>query len=119
MRSISVSPELVIVIDRLVDAFRMLSRMMSLACADLVAQRLMRAGDRGADALRMGDDGFALAAQPVDQRADARGVLRIGALDLVDFGVDERFEFDRARERALDAFAHRRQLRGARPGRPS
>ena len=31
MRSISVSPELVIVIDRLVDALRMLSRMMSLA----------------------------------------------------------------------------------------
>ena len=66
----------------------------------------MRAGDRGADTLGVGDNGLALAAETVDKRADARGVLRIGALDLVHFGVDEGFEFDRARQRAFDAFAH-------------
>ncbi len=58
----------------------------------------------------MGDDGVALAAEPVDQRADARLVLRVGALDLVDLGVDERFQLDGARQRALDAFAHGRDL---------
>ena len=34
----------------------------------------------------------------------------IGALELVDLGVDKRFELDGARQRALDAFAHGRDL---------
>ena len=86
---------------------------------DLVAQRLVRAGDRGANALGMGDHGFALAAQPVDQRADARGVLRIGPLDLVHFGVDEGFKLHGARQACVRCLRPWRQLRGGRPGRPS
>ena len=110
MRSISVSPELVIVIDSLVEALRMRVADDVAGRADLVAQRLVRAGDRGAHALGMGDHGFALAAETVDQRADAGVVLGIGAFDLVDFGVDQRFELDGARQRALDAFAHGRDF---------
>ena len=49
----------------------------------------------------MGDDGFAFAAQPVDQRADAGFILRIGAFDLVDLAVDQRFQFDGARQEVL------------------
>jgi hypothetical protein len=69
-------------------------------------QRLMRAGDRGAHALGMGDDGIALAAEAVDQAADAAFIVAIGALQLVDLGVDQRLQLDRARQSALDAFAH-------------
>ena len=58
----------------------------------------------------MGDDGVALLAEPVDQRADACLVLGVGALELVDLGVDQRLQLDGARQRALDAFAHRRDL---------
>ena len=58
----------------------------------------------------MGDHGLALAAQSVDQKPDARGILRIGALDLVDLGVNEGFEFDGAGKGAFDAFAHGRNL---------
>ena len=58
----------------------------------------------------MSDDRLAFAAQPIDQRADAGSVFRIGTLDLIDFGVHQRFEFHRACQRALDAFAHRRDL---------
>ena len=78
--------------------------------ADLVAQRLVRAGDRGADALGMGDDGLALAAETIDQRTDTRRVLGIGTLDLVDFGMNQGFQLDGARKRALDAFAHGRDF---------
>ncbi|CDX54351.1 hypothetical protein MPL1032_190028 [Mesorhizobium plurifarium] len=74
--------------------------------ADLVAQRLVRAGDGSAHALGMRDDRLALAAQTVDQRTDAGLVLGIGAFDLADFAVDKRFELDGASERPLDAFAH-------------
>ncbi len=66
----------------------------------------MRAGDGGAHALGVVDDGLALVAEPVDELADARLVLGIGALDLTDFAVDKRLQFHRASERALDAFAH-------------
>ncbi|WP_413468415.1 pentapeptide repeat-containing protein [Mesorhizobium muleiense] len=70
----------------------------------------MRAGDRGAHAFGVGDHRFALAAQPVDERADAGFILRIGALDLVDLAVDQGFELDGTCKRALDAFTHGRNL---------
>ncbi len=54
----------------------------------------------------MADDSFTFGAKPVDQRADAGFVFGIGALDLVDFAVHQRFQFDGARERAFDSFAH-------------
>ena len=49
----------------------------------------------------MGDDGLALAAETIDERTDAGGVLGIGALDLVDFGVDERFFLEMGRAGVL------------------
>ncbi|TIQ92219.1 MAG: hypothetical protein E5X44_15335 [Mesorhizobium sp.] len=58
----------------------------------------------------MADHRFALAAQPVDKRANAGFILRIGALDLVDLAVDQGFEFDGTCKRALDAFTHGRNL---------
>ena len=98
------------VIDSLVEAPRMRVADDVAGRVELVLQRLVGAGDRGAHALGMGDDGFALAAEAIDQGADARLVLGIGALDLVDFGVDQRLELDGARQRALDAFAHGRDF---------
>ena len=74
--------------------------------ADFLPQRLVRAGDRSADAFGMGDDRVALVAETVDQRADAGLVLGIGAFELIDLGVNERLELDGTGERALDAFAH-------------
>jgi hypothetical protein len=73
---------------------------------EFVLQRLVRAGNGGAHALGVVDDGFALGAKPVDEGADASLVLGIGALELVDLGVDEGLELDGARERALDALVH-------------
>ena len=58
----------------------------------------------------MVDDGVALLAEPVDQRADSRLVLRVGSFELVDLRVDQRLQLDGARQRALDAFAHRRDF---------
>ncbi len=58
----------------------------------------------------MGDHRVALLAEPVDQAADAGLVLRIGALELVDLGVDQRFQLNGACQRALDAFAHGRDF---------
>ena len=48
--------------------------------------------------------------RPSTSDADARLVLGVGAFQLVDLGVDERLQLDGARQRAFDAFAHRRDL---------
>ena len=69
-------------------------------------QRLMGAGNRGTNALGMDDDCFALAAKTVDEIADAAFIVGIGAFDLVDLGVNQCFQFDSARQCALDAFTH-------------
>ena len=53
----------------------------------------MALGDRFADALGIGDDRFALAGQFLDQRAHARFVVGIGALERGDLVVDHHFEF--------------------------
>ena len=82
-----------------------------IACRiDFVAQRLMGAGDRGAHALGVADDGLALAAEAVDERTDTALIVGVGAFELADLAVDERFELDGTRQRALDAFAHRGNL---------
>ena len=54
----------------------------------------------------MRDYRFALAAEPVDERADTHLVFAVGTLEFVDLGMNQRFEFDRTCERALDPFAH-------------
>ena len=74
MRSISVSPESVMVIDSLVEPQNAVAQQ-SLGRAELPLERLVDARDRGADALGMTDDACAFATEPVDQRADAYLVL--------------------------------------------
>ena len=73
--------------------------------AQVLRQRLLGADDRGADALRVDDDRLALAGEVVDQRAHARLVVGIGALERRDLVVDEELQFAGAGERALDAVA--------------
>ena len=77
---------------------------------DFFLQGLVSAHDRGAYALGVADDRLAFTAEPIDQRADARLVFRIGSLDLADFAVDQRFQFHGPRQSPLDAFAHRCHL---------
>ena len=64
-------------------------------------------GDRFADAFGVGDDGFALAGQFLDQGAHARFIVGIGAFERGDLVVDHHFEFAGAREGALEAIAER------------
>ena len=77
---------------------------------ELGLQMLVHARDRSPYLVGMLDDGLALGAQPVDQHAHARLVVGIGAFELVDLGMDDGLELHRARDRALDAFAHGRHL---------
>ena len=65
----------------------------------------MALGDRFADALGVGDDGFALAGQFLDQGAHARFIVGIGAFERGDLVVDHHFEFAGARQGALEAIA--------------
>ena len=74
--------------------------------AELVAQGLVGARNRAPDPLGMADQRVALAAQAVDQAADAHLVLRIGAFQLVDLGVNQGLQLDSPGQGALDAFAH-------------
>ncbi len=71
---------------------------------------IVNAGDRGADAVGMIDDRFALGAEFVDEAAHAQFVIRIGTLQRIHFGMYERFEFRSARNGALDALIHRRDF---------
>ena len=77
----------------------------------------LHVADRGADLIGLADQRLALAGEILDQAADARLVVVVGALERADFLLHQRFEFAGAGERALDAVAHRRQLRGGSPGR--
>ena len=77
---------------------------------EVLRQRFLGADDRGADALGVDDDRLALAGEVVDQRAHARLVVGIGALERRHFVVDEQFEFARPGDGALDAVADRRDL---------
>ena len=58
----------------------------------------------------MGDDGVALVAEFLNETADADFVIRVTALERVDFGMDEGLELGGASDRALDAFVHRGDL---------
>ena len=70
----------------------------------------VRVGDRVAHARTAGDDRFALIGHFGDERANLAFVVGIGALERRDFGLHPGLEFGGARQRALDAVAHRGEL---------
>ncbi len=70
----------------------------------------MGADDRTANALGMIDDRVAFRAEFMDEPAHAQFVVGIAALERVHFGMHQRLEFGGARNRALDALVHRRDL---------
>ena len=74
---------------------------------DRAAMPLVRVVDHRAHAAAVGDDGLALVGHFGDQRANAAFVVGIGALERRDFGTHQRLELGGARQRALDAVAHR------------
>ena len=59
-----------------------------------------------ADAFGMADDGFALQTEFLDQRAYTQFIVAVAALECVDFGMNQRFEFGRTGDRPLDALVH-------------
>ena len=73
---------------------------------DFAGNHFLRAGDRLAHAVRIGDDGLALGGEFVDEGAHAPLVVRIGAFEVGDFVMHHQFEFAGARQSALDAIAH-------------
>ena len=58
----------------------------------------------------MADDGFALEAELLNQRADAQFVVAIAALQRVDFGMNQGFQFGGTGDRPLDTFVHCRNF---------
>ena len=77
---------------------------------DVVAQVDLHAGNGAANLLGLADQIVALMGDVLQQRADAHFVVGIGALERGDFVGDQRFQFAGARDRALDAVAHRGDL---------
>ncbi len=70
----------------------------------------MHAGDGVAHLFGLADQGVALMRERLEQAADADFVVVVGALERRHFVGDERFKLGGARERALDAVAHGRDL---------
>lgn len=66
----------------------------------------MRTRDGRTNTLGMADNCFTLIAKIADERANTHLIVAIGALKLVDLGLDERFQLHRARKCAFDAFVH-------------
>ena len=77
---------------------------------ELFLQLFMGTDDRRADSFGVIDDGVTFGAQFVDEAAHAQLVVGIAALECGDFGMDQRFQFGRAGNRALDALVHRRDF---------
>ncbi len=77
---------------------------------DVVGEVEMDVGDGVAHLLGLSDQGFALLGEAVEQVADAQLVVVVGALQRRHFVVDQRLELGGARQRALDAVAHGRDL---------
>ncbi len=77
---------------------------------DIVAKVDLHAGDGAANLLGLSDQVVALVGDILQQRADPHLVVGIGALERGDFIGNQGFEFAGARDRALDAIAHRRDL---------
>ena len=77
---------------------------------DVVAQIDLHAGNGAANLLGLADQIVALMGDVLQQRADAHLVVAVGALERRDFVGNQGFEFAGARDRALDAVAHRRDF---------
>ena len=77
---------------------------------DIVAKVDLHAGDGAANLLGLSDQVVALVGDVLQQRTDPHLVVGIGALKCRDFIGNQGFEFAGARDRALDAVAHRRDL---------
>ena len=77
---------------------------------DIVAQVDLHAGDGAAHLFGLADQIVALVRDVLQQRADAHFVVGIGAFQRRDFVGDQRFQLARARNRTLDAVAHRGDL---------
>ncbi len=77
---------------------------------DVLIQVEMHAGNGVAHLLGLTDQAVPLGAQIVQQVANADFVVVIGAFQRRDLALDQRFQFGGARERALHAIAHRRNL---------
>ncbi|MFK4574422.1 hypothetical protein ABIF94_005858 [Bradyrhizobium ottawaense] len=77
---------------------------------DVVAQIDLHAGDGAADLLGLADQIVALMGDVLEQGADAHFVVGIGAFERGDLVGDQRLELAGARDGALDAVAHRRDL---------
>ena len=91
-------------------AFVELRRDLVADVGNIVRQVEMHAGDGVADLLGLADQGVALMRQRLEQAADADLVVVVGTLKRRDLVGDQGFEFGRARKRAFDAVAHRRDL---------
>ena len=99
--------------ERLGDALRRLADLLADEIADrgqVLRQIDVDVADGGAHLLGLGDESVALVDEILDQPADADLVVAVGAFERGDFVLHQRFEFARARERALDAVAHGRDL---------
>ncbi|MND45110.1 hypothetical protein D3C80_359630 [compost metagenome] len=70
----------------------------------------MRSDHRGANALCVIDDRFALGTQFLNQTANAHLVVAVAAFECVDFRVDEHFQLGCTRDRTLDALVHGRDF---------
>ena len=95
--------------ERVGDPARCLVDLLGHELADLgnvVAEIEMDAVDGVADLLGLADQRVALAAQILQQRADAHLVVVVGVLEGGDLVRHQRLELGGARERALDAVAH-------------
>ena len=77
---------------------------------NVLAEIEMDAVDGVADLLGLADQRVALAAEVLQQPADAHFVVVVGVFERGDLVGDQRFELGGARERALDAVAHGRDL---------
>ena len=73
---------------------------------NVVAEVEMDAVDGVADLLGLADQRVALAAEILQQAADAHLVVVVGVLERGDLVCDQRLELGGARQRALDAVAH-------------
>ena len=71
-------------------------------------QRVASAVKRRARVVGVQNDGLALMREFVDQQSDAALVFAVGAFEVRYLGAHDHFEFAGARQRALDAVAHRR-----------
>ena len=95
--------------ERMGNAPRGLVDLLGYELADLgnvVAEIEVDAVDGVADLPGLADEGIALAAQILQQRADAHLVVVVGVFEGGDLVRDQRLELGGARERALDAVAH-------------